>query len=119
MIRRDFNRFLFASFWINPAYFEADADASIQGQVTNAQGLPIARALVSLDDLMRVNSKRTETDEKGFYLLENVKPGRYSLRVEVKRMGCMIIPRLVVNFGETLERNFQFSPHGKTDVCKT
>ncbi|HEY1948953.1 MAG TPA: carboxypeptidase-like regulatory domain-containing protein [Bryobacteraceae bacterium] len=93
-------------------------NGSIQGHVTDAQGLPIARALVALDDIMRVNSMETKTDEKGFYLLANVRPGRYSLRVEVAGVGCDIIPRLIVNYGEKIQKDFQFVRHGKVANCK-
>jgi carboxypeptidase family protein len=92
-------------------------EGSIQGRVTDEEGLPIVRALVVLDDIMGGQSMQTATDEKGFYLLESVKPGKYSLRVEAARIGCIIIPRLVVNYGEQIRRDFRFTRSGKQD-CK-
>jgi iron complex outermembrane recepter protein len=57
---------------------EAEA-GSIQGKITTTDNQPAAYVTVSLKEINRF----TSTNEQGFFLLKNVKPGNYTLQVSM------------------------------------
>ena len=54
-----------------------DASETIQGQITDKKGEPLPGINVGL----RGTTHGSPTDEKGFYLIKNVKPGNYTIVV--------------------------------------
>jgi len=55
----------------------------------------------------------TSTNSSGYYLLDEVRPGQYTMWAEASGYGCIVIPRVVVKDGERVRQNFHFAK-GKT-----
>jgi iron complex outermembrane receptor protein len=63
-----------------PVVLTDDAETgSIQGKITTMDNQPAAYVTVSLKEMDRF----TATDERGFFLIRNIKPGNYILQVSM------------------------------------
>lgn len=79
----------------------AQTSSSIKGKVTDTEGKPIAFANVGLLS----TGKGNPTNQDGTYLIENIKPGAYTLQVAF--VGYKTQQRKIeLKPGETLELNF-------------
>lgn len=62
-----------------PAPTEDAETGSIQGKITTTDNEPAAYVTVNLKEINRF----TATDERGFFLIRNIKPGNYTLQVSM------------------------------------
>src|SRR5689334_11811523 len=67
---------------IAPAAFAQRATASISGAVTDPTAAIVPGALVSASETSTGRNFTGTTNSDGFYLLTNLAPGNYTLRVE-------------------------------------
>ncbi|MEW6735169.1 MAG: carboxypeptidase-like regulatory domain-containing protein, partial [Acidobacteriota bacterium] len=68
----------------NLLYAQAGStSASIVGVVSDSQGAVIGGALVKLKNISTNNERETNTNESGKYLLTQLPPGAYEIRVEL------------------------------------
>ncbi len=87
------------------AALPADDASSIDGQITDHKGAPVAAADVRLRNLMTQETEHVAADEKGGYRFRNLQQGRYSLVVEHPGYSAIWIRQLVVNPGEKSTQN--------------
>ena len=66
------------------ALFAEDGNGVVKGTVKTTDGKPAAMVSVMLKN----TKKSTTTDEKGFFLLNNVKPGTYTLQITLLGHGA-------------------------------
>lgn len=55
----------------------------------------------------------TSTNRAGYYSLDDIRPGRYTMWAEASGHGCIVIPRVLVKSGEGVRQDFHFAK-GKT-----
>ena len=77
---------------------------SIEGIIENDHG-PIANASVEVRNIMSGSMVRVDADTEGHYIVENLRPGRYSLWVEAPGHDCKWIPQIVIERGEKVHKN--------------
>ena len=97
---------LLASFFFAFAHLALADVQSISGKVTDPQGSPVMNAAVSLvaEDGKLVQQKPTSAD--GQYILQNIPPGKYTLRLSVTGFDP-VNQSLVVRDAEPLTINIQ------------
>ncbi len=78
-------KFLLIWLLIIPSLFTIAQNAKIQGYITNPDGTPAVGAVVILNDknisVNPTSALKVQTDEKGFYIFENIKAGDYQIVV--------------------------------------
>ena len=83
----------------------AEESSSLDGQITDHKGAPVAAADVRLRNLMTEETEHVAADEKGGYKFRNLQQGSYSLVVEHPGYSAIWIRRLTVNSGEKSTQN--------------
>jgi hypothetical protein len=97
---------------------EPNQISSIEGFVTSEVTASLADAKIGLDGLARPIHRETRTDASGYYFLGDVQPGAYTLWADVAGMGCIMYPRVVVNYSEHVRRDFQFIRGKRPGGCE-
>ena len=83
--------------------------ATITGQVTDASGSLVAKAAVTVTNIETNVSVKAETDERGFYVIPSLRPGKYSVAVEsagfarITRTGVTLQVAQVARIDVTLQ----------------
>lgn len=80
----------------------------VEGFVTSEVAANVPGATVGVDSLTRGFHRQTATDFSGYYLIDNLKPGSYSVWAEVKGFGCIIYPHVAVFAGQRVREDFHF-----------
>ena len=78
---------------------------TLEGVVTNHKG-PVENVTVEVRNIMTGAVVRATTDSNGFYRMENLRPGRYSLRANAQGHESIWIPRILVEHGTTSQDLF-------------
>ena len=98
--------FLFLSALI---FAEQAGDRSgIDGFVTGDMAAAVASATVGIDSRTGNFHRQTTTNTSGYYLMDDLQPGGYSVWAEVKPYGCIIYPHVPLLPGERTHQNFHF-----------
>lgn len=84
----------------------------IEGYVTTDASAPLAAVRIGVDSLTKTAHFEAQTNTSGYYVFENVTPGAYTVWADARGFGCVVIPRVIVNYGTRLRKDFQFT-HGK------
>jgi Carboxypeptidase regulatory-like domain len=92
--------------------------SSIDGQITDHKGAPVAAADVRLRNLMTQETEHVAADEKGSYRFHNLPQGRYSLVVEHSGYSAIWIRQFVVNSGEKSTRNVTLTQAAKRGASR-
>jgi Carboxypeptidase regulatory-like domain len=66
-------------------------------------------AIIGIDSLTKGFHRETATNTGGYYLVDDLEPGGYSVRAEVKGYGCIIYPHVVVFAGQRARQDFHFA----------
>jgi hypothetical protein len=77
---------------------------SIQGVITDQLG-PVAQASVEARNVVTGDILNATSDRVGFYRLENLHPGKYSLWVQAKSHDSLWIQQIAVDHGETVQHD--------------
>jgi len=77
---------------------------AIEGSISNDNG-PVTGAVVEARDQRGITMRAT-SDYGGHYELKNLRPSSYSLRVEAPSRNSVWVPRIAVESGQTIQRNF-------------
>lgn len=96
--------------------------SSVEGTVTFNSRHPLPAITVQLDDPARGTRLERKTNESGYYLFDQIRPGAYSMWVNAEEYGCILVPRLAVHYGQRVRRDFNFEkgkPHGSCDSVET
>lgn len=104
---------LFCAVWLSLARSGGQkAVASLDGFVTNDVAASIPAAKVGADSLTKGVHFEAVTNNAGYYMISEVPPGAYSMYAEVKGVGCIYYPRVAVQPGEHLRKDFIFLGFG-------
>jgi hypothetical protein len=92
---------LLASVFLNigPAFGQATSTGTVVGVVTDQTGAVIAGATITLTDVSTGSLRTTTTNNGGQYVLVNVPPGDYSLRVSKTGFSVTEITHQTVSVG--------------------
>ena len=86
--------------------------AVIRGTVTDAEGQPVERARVVLVE----TDQSTLTDTAGSYRFEDVSPGRYHLRAEIRGRGTAVAEIKADEGDNVADMQLSTSPHQETII---
>ena len=84
------------------------AAASIEGFVTSDIAAVVPGATIHLDRLTVDYHRETTTNTSGYYSMDELQPGAYSLYAEVRAYGCIIYPHIALMPGQRLRQDFVF-----------
>lgn len=91
----------------------------VDGFVTSDIAGALPGATVEINSVTRGFHRRAVTDQSGYYLLDNLEPGAYSLWAEANGMGCIIVPRVAVFAGKRIRQDFHFARARRpADACE-
>jgi hypothetical protein len=93
--------------------------SSLEGFVTVDAVSPLSGVTIGVDNLARGTHLQSTTNTSGHYLFEDIRPGAYSVSAEAKGYGCIIYPRIVVNYGERVRQDFTFVRGKALGDCET
>jgi Carboxypeptidase regulatory-like domain len=90
----------------------AQKTSGVEGVVT-IDGTAFAGVEVEASSASQGVFWETTTNSSGYYLLGDVRPGKYTMWAEMNGHGCIVIPRVLVKDGQHARQDFHFSK-GKT-----
>lgn len=106
--------FLLLASWRLARQFDTGA---LEGFITSNAG-PLAGASVEARHSIRGDVGRTASDQSGFYRLDGLRPGLYSLWITAEGYCAVQIDRIPVERGQTVRRDVQMSRISGT-TCRT
>ncbi len=89
-----------------PSLHAQQTTGKVQGSVTDAGGQPVVKAQV----LVVGTAFGAVTDDKGYYFINNVPPGTYTLRAQFIGLAPTDLTGVRVLAGQTLTQNFPMKP---------
>jgi len=91
----------------------------VEGFVSSDLAGAIPGAAIRLDSITSGYHRDTLTNSSGYYSIDELQPGSYSLCAEVRSYGCIIYPRVVIQPGERVRQDFIFvRAKRKPGVCE-
>src|SRR5215831_11929280 len=94
---------------------QASYTAQLSGVVTDSSGAIIPDAKVTLTDEATNIATTTSTNASGVYVLTNLRPASYSIRVEARGMSPQERKGVVVAVSQQATLNFSLSPGQVTE----
>ena len=93
--------------WTGPASAQTAATGAVQGTVTDPTGAVAPGVAVELINAATNESRSTETNSSGLYVLANVTPGPYTLKFNKSGFTSSSISNLRVDVNKTLTLDFK------------
>lgn len=87
---------------------QTDERSGIDGFVTTELAAAVPGARIGLDSVSKGFHRETTTDVTGYYTMDDLAPGAYSIWAEVKGLGCIIYPRRALLPGKRVRLDFRF-----------
>ena len=91
--------------------------SAIEGIVTTDGGGPLAAVKITVDSLIRPSHFETRSDKAGHYAIEHLTPGNYEIVADARGIGCIVIPKVTLQAGQRLRRNFEMLRSRKNIGC--
>ncbi|HEX7294386.1 MAG TPA: carboxypeptidase-like regulatory domain-containing protein, partial [Pyrinomonadaceae bacterium] len=79
------------------AVSQEETTATLNGQVTDSTGAVIQNATVTVTNLETKAERKAQSGEDGVYVITNLPPGPYTLKVEVSGFKTFVQTGLVLN----------------------
>ena len=86
--------------------------SGVEGVVT-IDDTPFAGVEIEASSAAQGAFWETSTNSSGHYVLNDVRPGRYTMWAEMSGRGCIVIPGVLVKEGQRVRQDFHFAK-GKT-----
>jgi hypothetical protein len=86
----------------------ADEQSGIEGFVTTELTATVPGARVGIDSLSKGFHREATTDVMGYYSINDLTPGAYSIWAEVRGLGCIIYPHVALLPGKRVRQDFRF-----------
>jgi hypothetical protein len=87
---------------------DADQPAGLEGFVSADLSAAVSGAKIGVDSVSKGFHRETETDVTGYYSINELSPGAYSIWAEVKGLGCIIYPHVSLEPGKRVRQDFRF-----------
>ena len=98
---------------------QPNSRASIDGFVTGDLVTALPGATVGIGSVTGSFHRQTTTDPSGYYSLDELQQGAYSLWAEVKGYGCILYPQVAVFRGQHTRQDFRFvRPKRPPESCQ-
>ncbi len=101
-----------------PALVWAQATGTIQGVVTDATGAVIPGAQIVVRNLDTGVEYKTTTNEVGFYMVQGLNPGRYSITCSSEGMSTSERPELRLEVAQTMRVDFELTVGAVAEVVE-
>jgi hypothetical protein len=88
---------------------------TIAGVVTDASGAVLSGASVTATSLSTGAERVTTANDQGFFTIPSLKPGEYVLTVANKGFADFVVPRVVVEVGQTARVDAAMKLHSVTE----
>ncbi|HTU45428.1 MAG TPA: carboxypeptidase-like regulatory domain-containing protein [Bryobacteraceae bacterium] len=88
---------------------QTNEPSGIEGFVTSDIAAVIPNVKIGVDSLTRGLHREAATDNSGYYLVNDLSPGSYSVWAEVTGLGCIINPHVALFPGQRLRKDFFFA----------
>ena|SRR5579863_8160155 len=82
--------------------------AAIEGFVSSNLASVLPGAKVGVDSLTRGYHREAVTNTSGYYIVDELQSGAYSVYAEVPGYGCIIFPHVALMPGQHLREDFVF-----------
>ena len=90
-----------------PVSAQVNATGTFSGQVTDPTGAAFANAKVEIVEQQTGNSITKLTNTQGYYSVQLLKPGTYSIQVSAPGFALMITKNLVLQIQQTIRQDFR------------
>ena len=97
---------LFAASLVSTAQAQS-ATGSLTGVVTDERGAAAAGALITVTDIAKAVEKKSVTNSEGLFVLAQLAPSRYQVKVTQTGFAEAEFPALVLNVGEQINLRVQ------------
>lgn len=87
--------------------------ATIEGFVSSNLASVLPEAKVGVDSLTRGFHREGVTNTSGYYIIDELQSGAYSVYAEVPGYGCIIYPHVALMPGQHLRQDFVFVRNGR------
>jgi len=87
---------------------ERDTPSGIHGFVTTELIAAVPGARIGIDSLSKALHRETTTDVTGYYAMDDLTPGAYSIWADVRGLGCIIYPHVALLPGKRVRQDFRF-----------
>jgi outer membrane receptor protein involved in Fe transport len=104
--------FVLAAILANNAHAQQPAVATLRGVVTDPNGAVIAGATVRATQLATGTVRETTTNDEGLYVLSNLAPGEYDVRVEAQGFKVLTQTKVVLQVGQNLTLDYSMEVGG-------
>lgn len=98
-----------------PPIVLSNTSGAIHGFVVDSNGAAIQGATVTATRTPDIHRFRTSTDEKGEYVLQNLPPGSYEIRFEVRAFMTSVVINVEVRVSNSTRINTTMHPGGVTE----
>jgi hypothetical protein len=95
-----------------PARALAQADTRIAGTVRDGSGSAVASAQVSVRNEKTGELRQTTTNQHGYFIIGNLKPSSYTVKVEMTNFAPLEYPQMDVRAAQELGLDFELKPAG-------
>lgn len=99
---------------ISSVAFAQERDGNIEGKVTDSQGAVIAGAAVKVTG--GTVTRNTTTDERGYYRIQGLPPGLYSVAASAPNFATNEVTSVEVVLGKTTILNPDLKPGSTTEI---
>src|ERR1700704_4962090 len=86
------------------------------GTVTDQSGAAVAGATVVVTDVERGTSRVLTTDEAGTYVVADLQPGTYKIRVESKGFKAVERPNVIIEVASDVRADFSLQPGNVSEI---
>ncbi|HEY7912263.1 MAG TPA: TonB-dependent receptor [Blastocatellia bacterium] len=100
---------------ISAAHARQSAFATLSGRITDPQGAVVERAQAILTQKATGAQRETRTNGDGLYVLTNLPPGEYELKVEMAGFRTKTSPVLALRVGQTITFDLTLEVGGIND----
>ena len=104
--------FALAGILAMPAGIIAQADTRIAGTVRDSSGSSVANAQVSVKNDKTGEMRQTTTNQQGYFIVGNLKPSAYTIKVEMASFAPIEYPQMEVRAAQELGLDFELHPAG-------
>lgn len=99
--------------------FAQSFNATVSGTIKDQTGAVIAGSKVTLIDLSTLREVATTTNEQGFYLFNDVRPGRYKISAEREGFTRVEVTDVQVNVSTPATVNLELRPGQIAEIITT
>ncbi len=118
-LRRSGLQALTAIIVLSGLVFAQSFNATVSGTIKDQTGAVIAGSKVTLIDLSTLREVATTTNEQGFYLFNDVRPGRYKISAEREGFTRVEVTDVQVNVSTPATVNLELRPGQIAEIITT